>query len=103
MKYFTTNFIVLILLIIVTAFAINYNCKACKRSSYEGMTSSYLKVGGFKGLQKSTVADEQPIDIYSEANSSLTCESSGLHNSMGNLCLDKNQLALLTSRGGNAV
>ena len=47
----------------------------------------------------------QKLDIYSDATSGLSeeCEmnSFGLSNSKGYLCLDANQRALITTRGGN--
>lgn len=44
-----------------------------------------------------------PKEIYSDAKGSLDCESYGLMNSKGFLCLDENQKKLYTTRGGNAT
>jgi hypothetical protein len=62
------------------------------------------KVYGLDGLFCSPNAtNDQHIDIYSEAKGDPSCygKSSGLSNSKGSLCLDKNQLNLLVTRGGN--
>lgn len=50
------------------------------------------------------VNDDKELDIFSKAEGSRDCPpTSGLTNSMGNLCLDEKMTALLTSRGGNAT
>jgi len=60
-----------------------------------------IKVSGYSGLQSSPNSLEKPLDIYSQATSSRTCQSYNLTNSMGNLCLNPEQLRLLQTRGGN--
>ena len=60
------------------------------------------KVEGFRGLLSSPVNNEKPLDTYSNAEGSLECPSYGYYNSKGPLCLDKNQINLLQTRGGNA-
>ena len=61
------------------------------------------KVEGFQGLQSSPIADEKPIDIFSQDKGSLSCPSYGYHNSKGQLCLDDAQIKLLKTRGANAT
>jgi hypothetical protein len=60
------------------------------------------RVLGFDGLLVSSEFDDKSIDIYSQAKGDNKVQSYGYMNSMGFLQLDKNQLSLLTSRGGNA-
>jgi len=63
------------------------------------------KVEGFQGLQPSPYVNEQNIDPFGQTPGSLECDarSSGLHNSKGGLCLTKEQLNLLKTRGGNST
>jgi len=61
------------------------------------------KVHGFDGLYCKPYVADAKIDIYSGAQGSLECKGTGLTNSRGGLCLDKTQLHLLTTRGGNAT
>ena len=63
------------------------------------------KVFGFDGLYCSPSTASKSYDIYSEAKGDTSCvgKSSGLSNSRGGLCLDNNQTAMLTTRGGNAT
>jgi hypothetical protein len=66
-------------------------------------TGACYKVMGTNGLACSPDAvSANPIDIYSNASGSSTCQSYGLTNSRGFLCLDDKQRTLYTSRGGNA-
>lgn len=61
------------------------------------------KVNGVSGLVCSPTGEPvNPKDIYSEAKGSLDCESYGLTNSKGFLCLNDQQKQLYTTRGGNA-
>ena len=62
---------------------------------------SLKRVSGFDGLVTSPNAPEQPLDIFSQATSSPTCKSYGYMNSRGFLCLNPEQIQLLTTRGGN--
>jgi hypothetical protein len=59
------------------------------------------KVYGFDGLYCNPETTDNHLDIYSDAQGSLNCTGSGLSNSKGSLCLDKNMTHLLTTRGGN--
>jgi hypothetical protein len=63
------------------------------------------KVEGFQGLQPSPYENERTIDPFGQTPGSLECDSrsSGLHNSRGGLCLTKEQLNLLKTRGGNST
>jgi hypothetical protein len=61
------------------------------------------KVEGFQGLQSSPIAEEKPIDIFSQNSGSLTCPSYGYYNSKGQLCLDDAQVRLLKTRGANST
>lgn len=62
------------------------------------------KVEGFEGLKPSLYSKEKEIDSFSKTKGSITCigDSSGLHNSLGALCLSEQQKSLLSTRGGNA-
>lgn len=63
------------------------------------------KVTGFDGLYcpaKIEGDPDNPMDIFSKASGDWKCESHGLMNSKGFLCLDSNMKKLLTTRGGNA-
>ena len=63
------------------------------------------KVEGFQGLQAYPYVSETKIDPFGQTPGSLECDarSSGLHNSKGGLCLTKEQLNLLKTRGGNST
>jgi hypothetical protein len=63
------------------------------------------RVNGFSknGVFCSPLSKPESIDIYSKAKGDLTCESLGLYNSKGQLCLDENMKRMLTTRGANAV
>lgn len=60
------------------------------------------RVMGFDGLLVSADYDDKSIDIFSQAKGDSKCVPSSYSNSMGFLCLDKKQMTLLTTRGGNA-
>jgi hypothetical protein len=63
------------------------------------------KVMGFNGLYCPSKIEGDPAnpgDIFSKADGNWKCESYGLMNSRGYLCLDDNMKKMLTSRGGNA-
>jgi hypothetical protein len=68
-----------------------------------GSKTDCKKVYGFDGLFCSPSDSDKALDIFSEAKGSPDCfgKSSGLSNSKGPLCLDKNQLDQLLNRGGN--
>lgn len=59
------------------------------------------KVSGFDGLFCVPTGVEKKIDTFSDNDASLTCQSSGLSNSKGPLCLTKDQIGLLSTRGQN--
>ena len=64
------------------------------------------KVMGFNGLfctPTNSTDTTNPTEIFSTAKGDNSCESYGLMNSRGFLCLDDNQKKMLTSRGGNAT
>ena len=60
------------------------------------------KVWGFNGVFCQPGQSDQMIDVYYNTRSDMSCEGSELSKGGGNVCLDKNQRRLLTSRGGNA-
>jgi hypothetical protein len=60
------------------------------------------KLYGFDGLVCGPDQSEK-IDIFTGAQGSLECAGSGLTNSKGSLCLDKNMTHLLGTRGGNST
>ena len=59
------------------------------------------KVSGFDGLFCVPSGAEKKIDSFSETSGALGCVSSGLSNSKGPLCLTKDQIGLLSTRGQN--
>jgi hypothetical protein len=61
------------------------------------------KKEGFDLLQNSSseYGTEKSLDIYSQAEGNLNCESSPYSNSMGYLCMDENQKKALQTRGYN--
>jgi hypothetical protein len=66
--------------------------------------TSFVPLNGFQGLQYNYLQENtaNPKDVFATAQGSLSCESFGLMNSKGPLCLDANQIKLYTTRGGNA-
>ena len=60
-----------------------------------------VKVTGFDGLLSSPTEQGDNIDTYIKSTGDKTCKSYGYSNSMGNLCLNDEQIRLLTTRGGN--
>ena len=61
------------------------------------------KVWGFNGVFCEPEVSDTMIDAFYSASSDESCEGSGLTKGRGNLCLDKLQRQLLTTRGGNSV
>ena len=63
------------------------------------------RIWGFDGLFGPVDIPDDKLDLYSEATGSLdqNCQStaSGLTNSKGFLCLNKKQVNMLKTRGGN--
>ena len=60
------------------------------------------KVWGLNGLFCTPYLSDNLLDVFYSAKSDMSCEGSELSKGQGNLCLDKTQRALLSSRGGNA-
>lgn len=61
-------------------------------------------VSGFEGVgvfNTPEVATKEKLDIYSQAQGSLTVDGYGLYNSQGPLILDDNMKRMLQTRGGN--
>jgi len=58
---------------------------------------------GFNGLFCKPGVADNTIDMFSSVSSNPSCigNSSGLSNSKGSLCLDKNLITMLQTRGGN--
>jgi len=67
--------------------------------------SQCKKVNGFPGYGVfcTPYTESEKIDIYSEAKGDINCESMGLYNSKGPLCLDANMKKMLGTRGANAT
>jgi hypothetical protein len=61
------------------------------------------KVAGFDGLFCAPYVADAIIDPLFAVESNMTCPGSGLTKSGGNVCLNKTQTQLLTTRGGNAT
>jgi hypothetical protein len=61
------------------------------------------KVEGFEGLQPSPLNGPEKIDVFSSFEGKSSCSPSPYTNSMGYLCMDKNAMDLLLTRGGNAT
>jgi hypothetical protein len=61
------------------------------------------RVWGIDGLFGPYQTPDNQLNTFSDVKGSLSCatNSSNLSNSMGFLCLDKNQIQLLRTRGGN--
>lgn len=64
--------------------------------------SAYMKVGGMRGLYGSPDAGERKDPFYG-TEGSLDAKDYGYSNSRGFLQLNKQQMALLSTRGGNAT
>ena len=66
--------------------------------------SQCKKVNGFSkhGVFCTPYSQSEKLDIYSEAKGDITCDSMGLYNSKGPLCLDDNMKRMLQTRGANA-
>lgn len=61
-------------------------------------------VSGFQGVgvfKPPDVAFAEKLDIFSQAEGSLTNEGYGYNNSRGSLLLDENMKMMLQTRGGN--
>lgn len=71
-------------------------------ASDNAVAADRTRLRGFDGLFGASSVDDSSLDVYSKADGQGDCKSYGLMNSKGFLCLDSNQVGLLTSRGGNA-
>ena len=78
---------------------------ANKQHMIETPVAECKKVFGFDGLFCAANEGENPIDKIGSSKGSSECigKSSGLSNSKGGLCLDEQQIKLLSTRGGNMV
>jgi hypothetical protein len=117
MKISTFGVLIVMLFSVLMISSIGLSCSSYKPNSPEMMEgfngneysdytnpieSSCQSSHGFGGLLCSPDNNSNPKDIYSDANGSLGCKSYGYSNSRGFLCMNPEQLRLLTSRGGNA-
>jgi hypothetical protein len=64
-----------------------------------------FKIKGQNGLvcSPSSPTTNNPTDTFSQSSGSPDCQSYGLMNSKGYVCLNENQKKLYTTRGGNAT
>jgi hypothetical protein len=118
MKISTFGVLIVMLFSVLIISSIGLSCSSYKPYSpemmnsgmypYEGFSnliankSSCQSSVGFGGLLCSPDENSNPKDIYSDAKGSLGCKSYGYSNSRGFLCMEPEQVRLLTSRGGNA-
>lgn len=72
------------------------------KESQDTTTPTLGKIWGFNGLYGGVGASDKLVDVFYSATSDNSCPGSGYTKGTGNLCLDKTQTHLLTSRGGNA-
>jgi len=81
-------------------------------SALEGPVTNYFitpqigpkAVSGFEGagvFKSPDAAFSEKLDIFSQANGSLTTEGYGYNNSRGSLVMDQNMKHMLQTRGGN--
>ena len=77
---------------------------AIKQITPSSSSASTVKES-FTNIQSSTYGTDTPLDPFSGTPGKIECDggSSGLHNSMGGLCLSDTQKKLLQTRGGNAT
>jgi len=85
-----------------------YSSKEITPSSTAQQLGDCRRLTGFDGVFCSPTPTgvseaKNPVDIYSQAPGSQTCQSYGYMNSRGYLCMDQEQIRLLRSRGGNAT
>jgi hypothetical protein len=75
-----------------------------KNNEINASKDNCFKVSGQNGLVCSpTEEPSNPTDIFSKSKGSADCQSFGLMNSKGYVCLDEKQKNLYTTRGGNAT
>jgi len=64
---------------------------------------SLSRIWGFSGVYGDVGLADKTVDAFYNTKTDPSCAGSILHKGAGgNVCLDKNQTKLLTSRGGNA-
>lgn len=74
-----------------------------KRYEIAPTNDNCKKYMGFNGLLCSPDAPVNPVDIYSQSQGEPSCKDLGYSNSRGFLCMNDEQVRLLTTRGGNAA
>jgi len=74
-----------------------------KANAHANAPAVVAKVEGFEGLQPSPLNGPEKIDVFSSFEGKSSCSPSPYSNSMGYLCMDKNAMDLLLTRGGNAT
>lgn len=79
----------------------NNSLDSYKRYEITPTNDNCKKYMGFNGLLCSPDAPSNPVDIYSKSPGEPSCKSYSLSNSRGFLCLNDEQIRLLTTRGGN--
>jgi hypothetical protein len=84
------------------AYKIETNDKTHTESKVQGSEDHCGRVWGLNGLFCSPGVSDSLIDVFYSAKTDMKCQGSGYSKGSGNLCLDKTQNKLLTSRGGNA-
>lgn len=116
---FSLNFYI-ILLIVVVIFSSTVSCSTYKPASellYNGMypytvegfsnvnengvNEGSVYVKGFNGLMTQPGSSSNIGGIHEDPKNDSTCKSYGYTNSLGNICLNKDQIKLLSTRGGN--
>jgi hypothetical protein len=85
-----------------SSYPTNENLDSYSQWEINNTKNMCYKISGANGLVCSPNNDTIPKDIYSESKGSLDCDSYGLMNSKGFLCLNDKQKTLYTTRGGNA-
>ena len=86
-----------------TTYTDNSTIDSMNQHEITPVSNQCYKVGGMGGLVCSPDATApNPKDIYSQAKGSAECQSYGLMNSTGYLCLNEEQKKMYMTRGGNA-
>lgn len=58
---------------------------------------------GYNSLISTSYTNEQPLDSFSSTAGSISCNGYGYSNSQGGLCMTPENMAMLSSRGGNST
>ena len=113
---FPLNFFIILLIIVVimSSMMSSFSVRPASELVYNGMfpysegfsiieepVVAPVQIKGFDGLMSSPGVVQELNDIFIGTKSNSTCQSYGYTNSTGNLCLDKNQIKQLSTRGGN--